>query len=353
MATAVAVVRVSVTAAMNPENQIMTDTDRSTRLPHRRELLAAGLGAFIVAAVPFARRDRRRVVRRTMPVMATTADFAVVHQDAVWANHAIDAAMAELARVEALMTRFRATSDIGRANAIAAQAPVSIARDTYDVIDRALRWASASDGAFDPGVGPVVQLWDVAHRHEPPSAPQVQRLAGQRFYRRIELGTERGSPAVFFTSPDVQLDLGGIACGYAVDLAIDALRRWGIRNALVNVSGDIFALGSSPDGSPWRIGIRSPFDTHATIAEVEATDCAIATSGDYEQFFVHQGTRYHHLMDPERAAPRRSLVHSVTIMADRCRDADAASTAVFGMDTAAAQKLLAAVSPGARVVARA
>jgi len=331
----------------------MTDTHHTARMPHRREFLAVGVGAFIVASVPFARRDRRRVVRRTLPVMATTADFAVVHSDASWANRAIDAAMAELVRVEQLMTRFRATSDIGRANASAMLAPVTVSKDSHVVIGQALRWASASNGAFDPGVGRVVELWDVAHRHEPPPTPQVQRLAARHFYRHIESGTEKGTPAVFFTSPEVHLDLGGIACGYAVDLAIESLRQWGIRDALVNVSGDIYALGTAPNGSPWRIGIRSPFDAHEIIADVEVTDRAIATSGDYEQFFMHRGMRYHHLMDPEYAAPRRSLVHTVTVTADRCCDADAASTAVFGMDAASAHTLLSAVSPGALVVARA
>ena len=331
----------------------MNDPDRTLRLPHRREVLAAGLGAFIVATVPFARRDRRRIVRRTLPVMASTAEFTVVHADAMYAERAIDAAMAELALVERLMTRFQSTSDIGRANASAALAPVSISKETHGVIDEALRWASASDGAFDPGVGRVVELWDVANRHEPPAPAQVRRLEGQRFHHHIQSGTEKGTPAVFFTSPEVHIDLGGIACGHAVDLAIDSLRRWGIRDALVNVSGDIFALGHAPDGSPWRIGIRSPDDARAVIAEVELTDRAIATSGDYEQFFMYRGARYHHLMDPERAAPRRSSVHTVTVVADRCRDADAASTAVFGMDPAAAHRLLSARSPGAWVVSHA
>ncbi len=114
----------------------MTDTHRTARMPHRREFLAAGVGAFLVASVPFARRDRRRVVRRTLPVMATTADFVVVHSEASWANRAIDAAMAELVRVEQLMTRFRATSDIGRANSSAMLAPVTVSRDSHIVIGR-------------------------------------------------------------------------------------------------------------------------------------------------------------------------------------------------------------------------
>jgi thiamine biosynthesis lipoprotein len=331
----------------------MNEPDRTAHLPHRREFLAAGLGAFIIAAVPFARRDRRRVVRRTLPVMATTAEFTLVHADTTYAERAIDAAMTELTRVERLMTRFRDSSDVGRANAGAALAPVIVSRETYAVVDEALRWATASRGAFDPGVGRVVELWDVAHRHEPPAAPRVQRLEGQHFYRHVQLGTERASPAVFFTSSEVHLDLGGIACGYAVDLAIGSLRRWGVRDALVNVSGDIYALGHAPDGSSWRIGIRSPTDANALIGEVQVSDRAVATSGDYEQFFMYRGTRYHHLMDPDRAAPRRSPVHTVTVVANRCVDADAASTAVFGMEPAEARRLLSARSPGAYVVSEA
>jgi thiamine biosynthesis lipoprotein len=193
----------------------------------------------------------------------------------------------------------------------------------------------------------------VAHRHEPPAAERVRRLEGRLFHRLIQLGRERGAPAAFLVSNDVQLDLGGIACGHAVDLAVASLRRWGIRDALVNVSGDIFALGHGPNGGPWRIGVRSPTDPDAVIAEVELSDRAIATSGDYEQYFMYRGTRYHHLMDPERASPRRSPVHTVTVVADRCGDVDAASTAVFGMDRDAARRLLEARSPGAYVVSRA
>ena len=331
----------------------MNETDRSPRLPRRREFLAAGLGAFIVAAVPFARRDRRQVIRRTLPVMATTAEFTLVHGDATYAERAIDAAMDELLRVERLMTRFRNTSDIGRANAQASQAPVLISRETYAVVDEALRWASASHGAFDPGLGRVVELWDVAHRHEPPAEAQLRRLEGQHFYRQIQLGTEQASPAVFFTSPEVHLDLGGIACGYGVDLAVEALRQWGIRDALVNVSGDIYALGHAPDGSPWRIGVRSPADANTLVGEVRVSDRAVATSGDYEQFFTYRGTRYHHLMDPDRAAPRRTPMHTVTVVADRCIAADAASTAVFGMEPAQARRLLWTRSPGAYVASEA
>ena len=329
-------------------------TSREPRaLPNRREFVALGLGAFVLAAVPFARRDRRRAIRRTMPVMATTADFTVVHADPQFAERAIDAAMAELTRVERLMSRFQSSSDIGRANATAAHAPVIVTAETYAVLEAGLRWARGSNGGFDPAIGRVVELWDVAHQHEPPPAPRVRALAARHFYRHLELGQERGKPAVAFASPDIHLDLGGIACGYGIDLAVDALRRWGIQDALINVSGDIYALGSSPEGAPWRVGIQSPNDRDRLIGEVEITNQALATSGDYEQFFMYRGRRYHHLMDPEIAAPRQTPLHSATVIAERCIDADAGSTTVFGMSPAEARRVLSVCAPGARLVSAA
>ena len=350
MATAVEPVAVPVIGATKREESLVLNL-ASQRLPRRREFVALGLGAFVVAALPLASWRRRGIVRRTLPVMGTTADFTVVHSDARYADRAIDAAMSQLIGVENLMTRFRATSDVGRANARAAVAPVRISRQTADVIGAGLRWATASNGAFDPAVGRVVELWDVTHRREPPPEASVRRLAGRHFYRHVQVASESGLPAVYFASDDIHLDLGGIAVGYAVDLAAESLRSWGVRDALINVSGDIYALGTAPDGSPWRVGIQSPVDPAALIGEVELSDRALATSGDYQQFFMYRGRRYHHLMDPEHAAPRKTHIRTVTVLAERCIDADAASTAVFGMSLGEARRLLAVCAPGAEVVA--
>lgn len=322
-----------------------TDHRRHTT---RREFLALGVGVFVVTAVPFAAWRHRRVVRRSLPVMGTVADIIVVHADADRAAMAIDAAMAELFAVERSMSRFRLDSDIGRANAGAASAPVLVGDATAEVIREALHWARASDGAFDAAIGRVVELWDVTHRSEPPPVDGVRRLAGRRLHRAVEIGSEGGRAAVFFTTSDVHLDLGGIAKGYGVDRAIDALRAHGISDALVNVGGDLYALGHAVDGSSWRVGVRSPADPGALVATVEATDCAIATSGDYEQFFRYHGVRYHHLMDPRTAAPSRVAMHSVTVRAARCVDADAGATAVFGMAAGGAEAVLA--SRGAHLI---
>lgn len=316
----------------------------------RREFLVLGVGAFVVASSPLVGRRSPRVVRRTLPIMGTLAEVTVVHGDDRVAQRAIDAAFAALTRVDATMSRYRPDSDVGRANRFAARVPVTIAPATYTVLESALRWASASDGAFDPAIGRVTELWDVQHAHEPPPDRAVRALAARRFYRHVQLGAERGAPSVYFTDPDIHLDLGAIAKGYGVDRAADAMRQSGVAHALVNVGGEIVALGEAPDGNPWRVGIQAPDDSRALLGTVEVSDRAIATSGDYEQFFRYRGVRYHHLMDPEIAAPRRTTEHSVTVEAASCMDADAATTAVFGMSGEQSRRVLAVRAADARVV---
>lgn len=317
--------------------------------PSRRDFLAVAAGAFVVAAVPFARR-RASLVRRSAPVMGTLAEVAVVHPDERYAYAAMDAALAELRRVEGLMTRFRADSDVGRANLRASAEPVPVSPETALVVGAALAWAEASDGGFDPALARLVDLWDVKRRHAPPPAERVRRLAGRRLHRSVAVDTHGGRPVLAFAEPDVALDLGGIACGYGVDRAVEVLRAWGIRDGFLNVGGDIFALGHAAGGEPWRVGVRSPDDPTVLLRTVEVSDAAVATSGDYEQHFDHGGRRYGHILDPETGEPRRARSHTVTVVAASCLATDAATTACFGLERSAAERLLARAAPGAEIV---
>ncbi len=320
-------------------------------LPDRRLFLTLGIGAFVVASLPRAMRPGRHVIRRTAPVMGTTAELAVVHQNPRYAHGAIDAALDALRWVDRTMTRFNAVSDIGRANRLAATQPVVISEPTANVLAEALRWADASDGAFDPCLANAVVLWDVEQRVTPPPEAAVRRYANRELYQKLEVGRRaHGAPVVVFRDPDLAIDLGGIAKGYGVDRAVDALREWGIRNALVNVGGDLYALGVSEDGDPWEIGVRSSDDRNRITHTVRLRNRAIATSGDYEQFFEHGGQRYHHLLDPDTGAPRRSRLHSVTVSADTCMTADAAGTAVFGYPPDRARQLVTTTARDAEIV---
>jgi len=332
----------------------MSTNDLSTR-PSRRELLALGVGAFVVASMPLAARGRQRGrVRRTLPVMGTIADLTVVAEDPRAGQAALDAAMAELRFVDRTMTFFDPTSDIGRANRFAMREGVAIDPATARVVAEALRWAAASDGGFDPCLGRATALWDVRHRHVPPSAAAVRRVAGEGRWRALDLDTFQGRPAVRFGDEGIALDLGGIAKGYGVDRAVAALREHGIEQALVNVGGDLYALGRSEDGDAWKIGIRSPHSPAALAGTLRVEDEAIATSGDYLACFDHAGHHYHHLLDPETGAPRAPHgFHSVTVAAPTCLAADAGATAAFGLDASRAAAVLGRAAVGARVVNRA
>lgn len=313
--------------------------------------MALGLGAFVVSMVPLARR-RERVFRRTVPVMGTLAELAVVHRDPGYAQGALDAAVLELQTVHGMMTRYTSASDVGRANAAAGERPVPVNAATAYVVSRSLAWARHTDGAFDPALGRAVELWDFDGSGAPPAETAWRRFAGRGLYRKVEVGSDRGADVLYLSDGDVSLDLGGIAKGYGVDRAAEALRDWGIRSGLVNVGGDLFALGASPDGDAWRVGVRDPNDPSGVIAELAVSDAAVATSGDYQRYYDYGGRRYHHLLDPRTGAPRVTTDRSLTVQAERCLDADAAATAVFGVSPTEAERFLEASGSGARIIHR-
>lgn len=318
--------------------------------PSRRDFLGFSIGAFVVASIPFARRRPVGVIRRSVPVMGTIAQFAVVHRDPAYAHAAIDAAVAELRWVERTMTRFTDTSDIGRANRFAVRDAVVVDAETARVVQEGLRWASALDGRYDPAAGAIVKLWDVKNRHEPPSPDGIAELRGRQFHKSVEVGVFRGAPALRYHGSGAQLDLGSVAKGFGVDRAADVLRRWGIDNAIVVAGGDIYALGSAPDGEPWKIGIQSPADERAIAGTLLLENGAVATSGTYRQFFRYRGHRYHHIMDPRTAAPFDTSMRSLTIAADSVMHADAATTALFGLSESDIQRELGRNLSGARLV---
>jgi thiamine biosynthesis lipoprotein len=328
-----------------------TMTDQSLPRPFgRREFLAIGTGAFALAALPLALRRHVAVARRTVPVMGTIAELTVVHRNEAVAQEALEAALAELRWVDATMSRFNPASDIGRANAGAARDGVAVSAETAQLVRTALRWSSASSGRFDAALGAASELWDVTNRHEPPPAEQVARLANRSFWRHVDLSVGSGKGVLRFGDRDLHLDLGGIGKGYSIDRAVQALRDRGIQHAIVNLGGDLYALGESPEGGAWRVGIKSPDDLRSVVREFEVSDRAVATSGDYERFFRYRGKRYHHLMDPATASPRETRVRSVTVLADRCVDAEPCAVSVFGFSQQQALSFAKSQIAGADVI---
>lgn len=319
--------------------------------PSRRDFISLGVGAFVVGSIPFALRGRhRQLVRRTLPIMGTLGEVAIVHGDERYAQGAIDAAFQEMRRVESLLTRYRPDSEVGLANRLAFSEPQAISGETAAVLERSLKWAEVSGGVFDPCLGGAIRLWDVANRTAPPTAEEIGRYASRDLFKSLEIGRSNGRDVVLFHEEDMGVDLGGIGKGYGVDRAVSVLREWGIQNALVNLGGDLFAMGVSEDDDPWKVGVQSPDDPKALVATLSMSNRGVATSGDYHRYFQHRGTRYHHLLDPGTGAPSRPEIRGVTVAADDCMAADAAATTAFVASVAEALPVMERVASGAEVV---
>lgn len=244
------------------------------------------------------------------------------------------AALAEVfARLSDIDQRMRVSgtgSEIEAINANAGVRPVAVSADTFTVIQRALEFSQRSDGKFDITIQPVVALWGIGTGNERvPSAAEIRTALALVDYRNVQL--DASEHTVYLTMKGMGIDLGGIAKGYAADEAKRILSAHGVKHALLSIGeSSITALGERPDGKDWRVGIQDPVNLeNGYMAVLSIGDAALSTSGAYERYFIKDGVRYHHIIDPATGSPAESDVASVTIVSPAAIDGDALSTAVF------------------------
>lgn len=277
-------------------------------------------------------------VRNSRPVMGTLAEVTAVAADRATAQRAIEAAYDRLEDVNALMSDYRADSEIGRLNALPAGQSLVVAPETFFCLMRARDVARLSGGAFDATCRPLVQLWKQAgQEHRLPEPEALAATLARVGWQKLEL--DPATRAVTPTVDGLQVDLGGIAKGYALDLAAEALRAAGAASGLVNVGGDVVALGSQPDGRPWRVGVKHPFQP-GLFCTLALVDRAVATSGLQQRFHEIGGRRYSHIIDPRTGRPAEQAP-SVTVIAPDGLTADAWATAFSVLRIEEARELLA------------
>lgn len=245
------------------------------------------------------------------------------------AKLALDLAFDRVQAIEDKMSRFEEGSEVDLINQNAGLKAVPISPDTYFVIAKALDYAQKTNGAFNPLIGEIVDLWGIGTEYaRVPSEEELENLVPHLDYSQLEL-TQNPYTAKL-TSDQVKLDLGAIAKGYAGDEMRDILLEHGISSALLNLGGNVLVIGHKPDGKPWSIGVQDPNADRGEIGGIIKTqDNSVVTSGSYERFFEVDGIRYHHIMDPFTGAPAQSGVISSTIITPNSADADALSTAVY------------------------
>jgi thiamine biosynthesis lipoprotein len=257
--------------------------------------------------------------------MGTVVEITLIGDDEERAKKAALQAFQEIKRIEHLMSPWIESSDVSHINRAAGKRWENVSPDTIKVIKKAEEVSQISEGAFDITVGPLVQLWRKAReRGTPPEMADVEKNLNFVNFRNLVV-----NPAgkILLKKKGMEIDLGGIAKGYAVDKAFDLLISLGYKNLIVNAGGDLRVGGTKLD-QPWSIGIQHPRESEKIIARISISDAAIATSGDYEKFFIHQGKRYHHILDPKDGFPAEGC-QSVSMIYKEGMMADALATAVF------------------------
>jgi len=234
---------------------------------------------------------------------------------------------AEFDRLENLLSVWKDGSDVVRMNNNAGITPVAVSDDTINVLREAAEGSVLTRGKFDITFAALSDLWRFDHDQDNlvPDRQLIETRLTLIDYRAVQIdGTARSA---FINRPNMRVHLGGIGKGYAVDRAVALLREGGFADFMIQSGGDLYVAGSN-GGAPWKLGIADPRGTHEPFATLQITNRTFSTSGDYERFFMKDGKRYHHLIDPDFGEPA-SGCRSVTIVADRAVLADVLSTGVF------------------------
>ena len=292
--------------------------------------LTALLLAGILTGCSAPAEEMQQPVERSLFAMNTYMTFTAYGEDA---QAALQEAEECIQQVEGLWSVTDKDSEIYQANHSGGQ-PVTVSEETAEIISFALEMAQRTGGALDPTIYPVLTAWGfTTDSKQVPSQQQIAQLLEQVGYDRIQInGSE-------LTVPDgMELDLGAVGKGYTADLVTEILRRHGVTSALISLGGNIQAIGSRPDGSDWRLGIRAPWES-GNLGVLTVSDTAVVTSGGYENYFDdEQGNIYWHILDPSTGYPADNGLQSVTIVGREGKMCDALSTALFVMGAQSAEQ---------------
>ena len=287
----------------------------------KRSLLAVGGLAVVLYLLPAP--QPAAPVRADRLLLGTLVTVKLYGDEAVVRPH-LETAYAEFARVDSSMSHYREDGALRRLEQQARLAPTRGPAGLIAVLTRSQHFAALTDGAFDCTVGALTNLWNFPAAVAPPASAQIDSALALVGYKGLEVAAR----SFRINRPGLRLDLGAAAKGYAVDQAVAAMQELGVEAGVIEAGGDIRYWGEKPDGQPWLFGVQHPRTPEQYIAVEDLGLAAIATSGDYEQYFDWEGERYHHLLDPKTGHPARACI-SATVWATTALDADILSTAVF------------------------
>jgi thiamine biosynthesis lipoprotein len=259
--------------------------------------------------------------------MGNMIEITVVAHNQQWADDTIAKAVAEIQRIEQLLTTYNENSQTNLVNRNAGIAPVQVDREMFNLVKRSISISSITDGAFDITYGSIDKsLWNFDRTMQSlPDAATAAALVQRINYRNILLNEENST--IMLKEPGMRLGFGGIGKGYAADKAKALLQTLGVQSGIVNASGDLAAWGKQANGQPWTIGIANPNQARQPFSYLNISNMAIATSGNYEKYVIIDGKKYSHTINPKTGLPVTGI-KSVTILCPSAEMADALATPV-------------------------
>lgn len=279
-------------------------------------------------------------VHRQMDLMGSRFDITVVAETTAEANEQIDQAVAEIRRIEELISEWMPASQVSEVNRNAGIRPVKVDRELYELTHRAVGFSGLTGGAFDISIAAMDRIWVFdGTMDQLPSAEAVRQSVDRVGYQFIELDST--ACTIFLTKPGMKIGFGATGKGYAADKGRQLLLNNGVEAGIVNASGDMTCWGEQPNGKPWAIGVTHPNRKSKLATVLKLRNAAVVTSGNYEKYAEIDGRRYSHIINPVTGIPSTELI-SVTVLGTNAEIANAFSTSIMVLGKEHGLKLIAA-----------
>jgi len=271
----------------------------------------------------------QKIYKRALSMLGSPFEITVVANDSISAEKALDMAVAEVRRVENLISDWKPDTEISAVNRNAGKQAVKVSNEVFDLVSRSLKISELTEGAFDVSYASMDRIWKFdGSMTAMPTPEAIQKSVERVGYHNIIMDTK--NTTIFLKNEGMKIGLGGIGQGYIADNIKALLIANGFHSGIVNVSGDVSAWGTMPDGKPWSVGIVNPMNKNKIFATFPLIDSAVETSGSYEKFVVFDGKRYSHIIDPRTGYPAMGIV-SVSVFSKQTEISDALATSIFVM----------------------
>lgn len=270
--------------------------------------------------------------------MGSRFDFTIVAEDSLTAETRIAEAIAEITRIENLISDWKSDSQVSKVNQNAGVKPVKVDREVFELTQRAISISVMTQGAFDISFAAMEKIWKFdGSMTAMPTPDAVQKSVAKVGYKNIELDSLQAT--IYLKLAGMKIGFGSIGKGYAADKAKELMQAKGVKAGIINASGDMATWGFQPDGSSWNIGITDPFKTNDLVAIIPLNNEAVTTSGSYEKFAEIDGKRYAHIINPVTGYPATGLV-SVTVVGPNAEMCNAFSTSLMVLGKKAGLQLI-------------